>query len=225
MSEILLSAIRKHITFSAIIAFGLMLNIVACEGQDTSEIQTAPTTAKQDDPQLTRKQQSSASTQHADPKTSTAKADKPKPDEDQKKEIKEIRSREIATLKEKIAFVTGKKMQAIQKRNSVVNMNNQIELSDVKSYNKQNNWSQAAAPATACASGSYVACAAGYGTLGYTVIKDNMEESEQRDEIATAKNSLNAEIATIDAEIQSYNDEIKELKAKLRKLIDPKDLI
>lgn len=209
---------------SLALAIGLLLNIVGCEGQDVSEPQTTPSAPTSGDPLLTKKQDS-GSTQHADPKTATTKADKPAPDEDKKKEIKEIRSREIATLKEKISFVYEKMQQAIQKRNSVVNMGTQIDMKDVNSYNKTNNMAQAAAPASACAMGSYVACAAGYGTLAYTIGKDRMEESEQRDEIATARNSLEAQVATIDAEIQSYRDEIKELKAKLRRMIDPKDLV
>lgn len=164
----------------------------------------------------------SSSSQHSK-KTASKKSEN-----DNKKELREIRSREISALRNDIDEKREEIRLKHQVRTSLLSQKTQIDTSEIDSHSTAQNPTASmvgAVSASGGSSSSWIGPVLGGAGVAAAAISDRNNEQKQQATVNAARQGLMRKISSVDSEIKQLEQELKALEDELEKLIDPQGLV
>lgn len=136
-----------------------------------------------------------------------------KDDEDKAK--KEIRSRRIGALKDKISSRREQLKLKMTQRVSFVNMKTTIDTKGIESHNGDDGLGSVVTGVSQVGSDNALGGALAAGAGMWSIISSAMDDAEQKGEVLTAKQAIDRQLVQLDGEIAALNSEIATLEREL----------
>jgi hypothetical protein len=137
------------------------------------------------------------------------------------KDQREIRSRKIAALKERIGARRDLLQLKESQRVSLVSARTTVDGKSIESYNKPDESGSIITGLSQIGSDNAIGgtLATGFGV--WEMITNAMDEAEQKGEVLSAREAVERQIKILEEEIAGLGDEIAKLESDLDALIDP----
>lgn len=139
---------------------------------------------------------------------------------DDDKKAREVRSRKIGAIKDKLASKRENLKFKQQQRVSLVNMKTTIDSKGIESHNAPSNLGSVVGGVSQIGGDNAMAGAMSAGFGMWAVISEEMDAAEQEGKVLTAKEAINKQMNKIDAEISALEHDITGLEQELDDLIE-----
>jgi hypothetical protein len=185
-------------------------------------VKSGPSTARDDDASAKTDEAPGRRDGEADEDEKEEKARDDKREKDERAE-KEIRSRRIAVLKEKIGSLREKIQLKEGQRANFVSMRTNIDVQGINSYNTSYGTTVVGQTVGAAAGANMQTNPAGellaVGAAAYAVISEMQSKAEQEGKVLNAREAIDQQLALLANEVSSLSAQVDQLEIELEGLI------